>query len=162
MCMAGVQRLVKPECFDVTTKLSQRIKTLDRPGAWITHKVVKSVLAGNHDEMSHTATEANSDNDRVTVVKVGVDERIAREIFINMPDSVGRPPGGAVPVKPALRSKASNRGEKPVQSLGVGIDSVRAKDHCGRGDGASVATDGSIYGHASERIVAPTLVTLLE
>ena len=67
MCMAGVQRLIKAERFDVTTQFSQRIITLDRPGARIAHKVVKSVLAGDDYEMSHTATEANSHYDRIAV-----------------------------------------------------------------------------------------------
>ena len=84
------------------------------------------------------------------------------QVFVDVPDAVGRPPGGAVPVKPALVGVAAHGGEEPVELLRVGLDAVGLEDHRGRGDGAPGVAEGAVLGHAAERVVTPSFVALAE
>src|SRR2546423_1431055 len=110
--------------------------------------------------MRDPAGKADTDDDRITAAQVRIDQRIRRQIFVDVPDAFRRPPHGPVPVKPALVGVAAGVGEKPVQLLRIDFDAVGLKHHRGGGHRAPRAAHRAILFDAAERIFAPPFISL--
>lgn len=77
-------------------------------------EVVEAVFAGDDDEMGDPAAEAHPHDDGVAAGEIGIDEMVGGQVFVDVPDTLRRPPGGAVPVTPATLGVAAYGGEEPI------------------------------------------------
>ena len=161
-CRCRRQRLIKPQRLDIAAEFAQGIVAFGGAGAGVADEVVEAVFAGDDDKVGDPAAETHAHDDGVAAGEVGIDQGVGWQVFVDLPDTVGRPPGGAVPVKPALVGVTAHGGEKPVELLRVGLDAVGLEDHRGRGDRAAGFAEGTILGHAAERVVTPSCVALTE
>src|SRR3954470_9564134 len=87
---------------------------------------------------------------------------IRRQVFVDMTNTIRRPPGGSFPIKPSLISVATDAGEKPVQLRRVGVDSVGFENHGRRGHRAAGTAQGAILLYPANRVVAPSVIALTE
>src|SRR5204863_437729 len=65
------------------------------------------VLVGP-DQLRHAVRQSHSYNDRISPREIRIDQLIRCQVFIYVPNTVGREPGRAVPIKPALLSESAN------------------------------------------------------
>src|SRR5216110_222312 len=107
-------QLIKSERLDVAAKLAQRVETLCGPGAGIAHKIVESVFAGDDNKMGDAASQAHAHDHGVSMGEVRIDELIRGQVFVHVPDAVGRVPCRAVPINPAVVGVSANGSQKPV------------------------------------------------
>src|SRR5262249_20865469 len=107
-------RLVKTERFDVAVEFAQWIETFGCTATGILDEIIESIFASDYNKVGDAVAEPDAHNDRISVGEIGVDERIGRQVFVNMADAIGREPSGAVPIDPTALGIAADSAQKPV------------------------------------------------
>ena len=110
--------------------------------------------------MSNAVSQSNAHDHRISALEVRIDQRVGRQIFVNMADGVGCKPRRAIPIEPATFGVTADSAEKPVQLLRIDIYTVKFKNHRRRGDRATFPPDRAVLGHAAKRIIIPFFITL--
>ena len=101
-------RLVKSQRLDVAAKLAERVETFRRAVAGITHEIVEPVFAGDDDKMCDATWQPHPHDDGVSTGEVRIDELIRGQVFVGVPDVVGRQPCRALPINPAALGVSTN------------------------------------------------------
>ena len=156
------ERLVEAQRFDVTVELAQRVEPFRGTTAGVTHEIIKPILARDDYKVCDPIGKPNPHDHGIAVGEIRIDQLIRRQIFVDMSNTVRRPPPRAVPMNPAALGISIDGCEKPVQLLRIGLDTIELEYHRCRCDSAALAAKRTVVRNTTERIVAPSFVGLAE